>query len=75
MADAPAASSGSPAKKGVSNAGDTVGHVSNGLKALTGSHRNPASEIVGVVADGLKHGAGEMSNRDELPSAKSMASS
>lgn len=56
-------------KSGVSTAGDTVGHVSNGLKVLTAGHRNPVSEIVGTVADGLKHGAGEQPNRDELPSA------
>lgn len=55
-------------KKGVSHAGDTVGHVSNGLKALTCGHRNPVSEIVGTVADGLKSGAGEPSNRHQLSS-------
>lgn len=52
-----------------SRAGDTVGHVSNGLKILTGGHRNPVSEIVGTVADGLKHGAGEKPNRHELDKA------
>lgn len=69
MADAPppVAQPHGP-KKGVSRAGDTVGHVSNGLKALTGGHRNPVSEIVGTVADGLKGGAGEPSNRHELSS-------
>lgn len=49
-----------------SHAGDVVGHVSNGLKILTFGHKNPVSEIVGTVADGLKHGAGEKPNRDEL---------
>ncbi|CAN8100421.1 unnamed protein product [Discula destructiva] len=49
-----------------SRAGDTVGHVSNGLKLLTCGVRNPVSGIVGSVADGLKRGAGEEPNRDEL---------
>ncbi|KAJ4386376.1 hypothetical protein N0V93_009271 [Gnomoniopsis smithogilvyi] len=49
-----------------SRAGDVVGHVSNGLKILTFGHKNPISEIVGTVADGLKHGAGEKPNRDDL---------
>lgn len=52
-----------------SRAGDTVGHVSNGLKMLTFGHRNPISEIVGTVADGLKRGAGEEPNRHELDKA------
>lgn len=52
-----------------SRAGDTVGHVSNGLKILTFGHRNPISEIVGTVADGLKRGAGEEPNRHQLDKA------
>lgn len=50
-------------------AGDVVGHVSNGLKLLTFGFKNPVSEIVGTVADGLKQGAGEKPNRDELDKA------
>jgi hypothetical protein len=38
-----------------------VGSVSKGLEV--GGHRNPVSEIVGTVSDGLKHGAGEQPNR------------
>lgn len=71
MADAPRQTASHPpggVKKNTSQAGDTVGHVSNGLKTLTAGHRNPVSEIVGVVADGLKQGAGEPSNRHHLNS-------
>lgn len=50
-------------------AGDVVGHVSNGLKLLTFGFKNPVSEIVGTVAGGLKQGAGEKPNRDELDKA------
>lgn len=46
-------------KRGVGLAGDIVGEVSRGLTFLTGGRRNPVSEIVGIVSDGLKRGAGE----------------
>lgn len=51
-----------------SHAGDVVGHVSNGLTLLTCGVPNPVSGIVGRVADGLKQGAGEPSNRKQLAS-------
>jgi hypothetical protein len=50
-------------KRGVGLAGDIVASVSKGLEALTCGHRNPVSEIVGIVSDGLKRGAGETPNR------------
>lgn len=50
-------------RRGVGLAGDIVASVSKGLEALTCGHRNPVSEIVGVVSDGLKRGAGETPNR------------
>lgn len=46
-------------RRGVGLAGDIVGEVSRGLTLLTGGRRNPVSEIVGIVSDGLKRGAGE----------------
>lgn len=50
-------------RRGVGLAGDIVASVSKGLEALTCGHRNPVSEIVGIVSDGLKRGAGETPNR------------